>query len=156
MSVKAYLDRHGLEPGDARDALEAGIRTEYGSEPGEASALELIWNLPKVDGQHVSRLSTSDERYLISGGTDQVAKALAAEHVRDIRLNKRLVAVDIGGDSVRLTFGDGERVAADRAILAMPPTLLLESAVSGRSAALMARLYRRGAAGAEREGDRRL
>src|SRR5688500_6977530 len=93
LPVKAYLDRHGLAPGDARDALEAGIRTEYGSEPEEASAIELLWNLPTVDGQRVSRLSTSDERYLISGGTDQVAKALGAEHVRDIRLNKRLTAV---------------------------------------------------------------
>ena len=131
LSVKAYLDRHGLKPGDARDALEAGIRTEYGSEPDEASALELIWNLPKVDGTDVSRLSTSDERYLISGGTDQVAKALAAEHVRDIRLNKRLVVVDIGANSVRLTFADGEQVAADRAILAMPPTLLRELRFQG-------------------------
>jgi monoamine oxidase len=131
LSVKAYLDRHGLKPGDARDALEAGIRTEYGSEPEQASALELIWNLPKVDGQDVSRLSTSDERYLISGGTDQVARALAAEHARDIRLNKRLVAVDIAANSVRLTFADGERVAADRAILAMPPTLLRELRFQG-------------------------
>jgi monoamine oxidase len=126
LSVKAYLDRHGLRPGDARDALEAGIRTEYGSEPEDASATELIWNLPTVDGRHVSRLSKSDERYLISGGTDQVAKALGAEHARDIRLNKRLAAVDLAANSVRLTFADGEQVTADQAILAMPPTLVRE------------------------------
>ena len=126
LSVKAYLNKAGLAPGDARDALEAGIRTEYGSEPDEASALELIWNLPKVEGQEVTRLSTSDERFLISGGTDQVARALGAEHVRDIRLNKRLTAVDLDGNRVRLTFADGEQVAAERAILAIPPTLLRE------------------------------
>lgn len=126
MSVKAYLDKAGLAAGDARDALEAGIRTEYGSEPEDASALELIWNLPKVDGQEVTRLSTSDERYLISGGTDQVAKGLGAEHVRDISLNKRLTAVDLEANRVRLTFADGEQVIAERAILAIPPTLLRE------------------------------
>ena len=128
ISVKAYLDRHGLRAGDARDTLEAGIRTEFGSEPDEVSALELLFNLPTVDGREVTRLSKSDERYLISGGTDQVARALATEHQGDIRLNQRLAAVDIGGNSVRLTFADGERVTADRVILAMPPTLLRSSA----------------------------
>ena len=124
LSVKAYIDEAGLAPGDARDAIEAGIRTEYGSEPEDASALELIWNLPKVDGEEVMRMSTSDERYLISGGTDQVARALGAEHVRDLRLNKRLTAVDLEANRVRLTFADGEQVIAERAILAIPPTLL--------------------------------
>jgi monoamine oxidase len=95
------------------------------------SALELLFNLPTVDGREVTRLSKSDERYLISGGTDQVAKALAAQHRSDVRLNKRLAAVDIGTDSVRLTFADGERVTAARAILAMPPTLLRELRITG-------------------------
>src|SRR3954469_3442080 len=95
ISVKAYLDRHGLRAGDARDTLEAGIRTEFGSEPDEVSALELLFNLPTVDGRDVTRLSKSDERYLISGGTDRVARALAAEHQAAIRLNRRLAAVDI-------------------------------------------------------------
>jgi len=60
LSVKAYLDRHGLPPGGARNALEATIRTEYGVEPEEASALELLFNLPTVDGERVSRISASD------------------------------------------------------------------------------------------------
>jgi len=131
ISVKAYLDRHGLRAGDARDTLEAGIRTEFGSEPDEVSALELIFNLPTVDGRRLTRLSKSDERYLISGGTDQVAKAIAAEHQAHIRLNRRLAAVEIGGDSVRLEFADGERVRADRAILALPPALLRELRITG-------------------------
>ncbi|MBV9883339.1 MAG: FAD-dependent oxidoreductase [Sphingomonadaceae bacterium] len=130
-TVKAYLDRHGLRPGDARDALEAGIRTEFGSEPDEVSAMELIFNLPTVRGQRLNRLSKSDERYLISGGTDQVARALGAEHQADIRLNKRLTAVEIGADAVRLAFADGERVTAARAILALPPTTLREVRIEG-------------------------
>jgi monoamine oxidase len=131
LSVKAYLDRNGLRAGDARDTLEAGIRTEFGSEPDEVSALELLFNLPTVDGRRITRLSRSDERYLISGGTDQVARALTAEHRGDIRLGKRLVAVEIGGDEVQLAFADGERVSAARAILAMPPTLLRELRITG-------------------------
>ena len=130
-SVKAYLDRHGLPPGGARDALEATIRTEYGVEPEEASALELLFNLPTVDGERISRISASDERYLISGGTDQVARALAAEHRGHIHLNRRLAALDLTGPTPRLLFADGSQVTADRVILALPAPLLREVRIEG-------------------------
>ena len=131
LSVRAYLDRHGLPPGEARDALEAGVRTEYGAEPHEASALELLFNLPTVDGARLTRISLSDERYLVSGGTAQIAAALAREHAASIRLNKRLTGLEIGGDAVRLAFADGEEVRADRAILALPAPLLRELRIEG-------------------------
>jgi monoamine oxidase len=130
-SVSAYLDRHGLAAGDARDALEAAIRTEYGIEPEAASALELLFNLPTVDGRHLNRISTSDERYLIAGGSEQVAIALAAEHRRDIRLNRRLTGLDIRGDSARLTFADGARERFDRVILALPISMVQELSIEG-------------------------
>ena len=131
LSVRDYLDRHRLPPGDARDALEAGIRTEYGAEPDEASALELLYNLPVVDGRHVARISSSDEKYLISGGTDQVARHLAAEHQADIRLNKRLAALDLAGPAPRLVFADGEQASADRVIVALPAGLIREIRITG-------------------------
>lgn len=131
LSVAAYLDRHGLAAGDARAALEAGIRTEYGAEPEQASALELLWNLPTVDGARVNRISLSDERYLISGGTGQLATALAAQRGDRIVLNKRLAALDLAEGSARLTFADGETIAADRVILALPATMLRELRIAG-------------------------
>ena len=131
LSVKAYLDRHGLPPGGARNALEATIRTEYGVEPAQASALELLFNLPTVDGERISRISASDERYLISGGTDQVAKALATEHRGHIHLNRRLAALDLTGPVPRLVFADGSQVTADRVILALPAPLLREVRIEG-------------------------
>ena len=131
LSVAQYLDRHRLRPGDARDALEAAIRTEYGAEPSEASALQLIFNLPTVEGRRVHRLTNSDERYLVSGGTAQIAAALAAEHEGAIHLNKRLAAVDFTGDPVRLRFADGAQESADRVILALPVSLLREVEFAG-------------------------
>jgi monoamine oxidase len=131
LSVSAYLDRRGLRPGDARDALEAGIRTEYGVEPNEASALTLLWNLPTVDGARLTRISLSDERYLVSGGTAQIAARLSEARRDRIRLNRRLAAIDLGPDVVHLAFADGETVAADRVILALPPTLLREVRIEG-------------------------
>lgn len=130
-SVTAYLDRYGLPVGDARDALEAAIRTEYGIEPEQASALELLFNLPTIDGRRVNRISLSDERYLIAGGTDQVARALGADHAANIRLNKRLAAIDIGDNSARLTFADGDTETVGRVVLAMPVSMLKELRITG-------------------------
>ncbi|WP_146151089.1 flavin monoamine oxidase family protein [Allosphingosinicella deserti] len=126
LSVSAYLDRHGLARGDARDALEAGVRTEYGLEPEEASALELLFNLPTVDGRRLTRLSLSDERYLVEGGTGRVAEALARPMTSSIRTGKRLDRIEMVGGTVRLRFTDGEEADADRVILALPAPLLRE------------------------------
>jgi len=131
LSVRDYLDRHRMPAGDARDALEATMRTEYGAEPEEASALELIFNLPSVDGRTVSRLGNSDELYLVSGGTDQIAHRLAAEHESRIRLGKRLTAIDMTGRDVRLAFADGSRAEADRVVLALPAPLIREVRIEG-------------------------
>lgn len=131
LSVADYLDRHDMPAGDARNALEAGIRTEYGAEPAGASALELLFNLPTVDRARLTRISLSDERYLIAGGSDQIAARLAAAYEWAIRLNKRLVAVNTGGTEVRLEFADGEEVRADNVILALPAPLLREVRFDG-------------------------
>ncbi|MDQ8756330.1 NAD(P)/FAD-dependent oxidoreductase [Sphingosinicella sp. LHD-64] len=131
MSVADYLDRRELPAGDARDAIEAGIRTEYGAEPRDASALELLFNLPTVDGARVTRVSLSDERYVISGGSDQIAGALGRLYEGAIRLNRRLTRLDVSGPEVRLAFADGEEVRADRVILALPAPLIREVEIDG-------------------------
>lgn len=131
LSVRDYLDRHGLAAGDARDALEATIRTEYGVEPDQASALELVFNLPTVDGHRLTRIGASDERYLVSGGTAQIARALAEEHEPAIRLGRKLTALDVSGPVARLAFADGSDAEADRVILALPAPLLRELRIDG-------------------------
>jgi monoamine oxidase len=131
MSVADYLDRHGLEPGVARSAIEAGIRTEYGAEPEEASALELLFNLPTVDGERLTRLSFSDERFLVEGGAGQVAERLAERHAGSIRLGRRLTEVEFDDAGVRLVFADGASDSFDQVVLAVPAPLLREIAIEG-------------------------
>ena len=126
-----YLDLHGLAAGEARNAIEASIRTEYGAEPDQASALELLFNLPTVDGERLSRISLSDERYLVSGGTDQIARALANQHQSVIRPGHRLAAIDLAGPAPRLAFADGSEAVADRVILALPAPLLRDIRIEG-------------------------
>ena len=92
----------------------------------------MVFNLPTVDGRRLSRISASDERYLISGGTDQVARALAAQHQPHLRLGRKLVALDMSRAPVRLAFADGSEAAADRVILASPVSMLAGLRIDGR------------------------
>jgi len=124
MSVSEYLDRHGMRPGVARETLEAGIRTEYGQEPHEASALQLIFNLPTVDGERVRRLGLSDERFVVEGGAGRIAQEIAARLDPSIRLGKILRRIETNPERCTLVFDDGEKVTADRVILALPAPIL--------------------------------
>ena len=126
LSVAAYLDRHGNRIGEpaVRRLLEQSIRTEYGAEPEGASALELLWNLPTVDGNAYEVLGTSDERYVVRGGSQRVTDALAEAHADRIETGRKLVALDRSGEGVALRFAEGEPVIADRVILALPASLL--------------------------------
>lgn len=126
LSIADYLDRHArlLGPPWVRRLLEATSRTEYGVEPEQASAIELLFNLPTVEGQRVEILGESDERHVIEGGSSTLIDALAERHAGRIALGKRLgsIARDRGG--VQLRFLDGSSVPAERVILAVPAPIL--------------------------------
>lgn len=126
MSIAAYLDRHAglLKEPWARQLMEATSRTEYGVEPREASAIELIFNLPTVDGTRVEVLGGSDERFVIEGGSSALIDALTAQHRGRITTGKRLWRVERQGRGMKLTFLDDSVVEADRVILAVPAPLL--------------------------------
>jgi monoamine oxidase len=126
ISVTQYLDRHhnSLPKPYARALLEATIRTEFGQDPGEASAMELIFNLPVVDGQHVRIIGSSDERYVLKGGSGTVVDAVAKPLMPHIELGKTLTAIEKSEGGVRLRFAGGATVEAERVIVTVPAPLL--------------------------------
>jgi monoamine oxidase len=126
ISVAQYLDRHAALMPDPRirRLLEASIRTEYGAEPEEASALQLIFNLPTVHGERIEVLAGSDERYAIAGGSGALPEAIAARHADRIETGRRLLSIDRHGAGVRLRFVDGTTADADRVIVAVPAPIL--------------------------------
>lgn len=123
LSVAHYLDGiPGLDP-IARRLAEATIRTEYGVEPEESSALQLIFNDLQVNGQSVELLGASDERFSIVGGNARLITALGRSLeglIETRRALAGLVAEPAG--AFRLVFADATTAVADIVILALPPT----------------------------------
>jgi len=119
MSIHDYLDRHAalIRQPWLRQLLEATSRTEYGVEPKRASAIELIFNLPTVDGQRAEVLGGADERYVIEGGSSALVEAMSAHYADRIATGKRLLRVESG---LRLHFLDGSAETADTLIVAVP------------------------------------
>ena len=122
MSIKHYLDKHAAlirEPW-ARRLLEGTSRTEYGVEPEQASAIELVFNLPTVDGERFEVLGGSDERFVMEGGSSALTDAIAAAHRDRIETGKRLLRIETAGRGARLAFLDGTTAEADTIIVAVP------------------------------------
>jgi monoamine oxidase len=125
-SVAQYLDDHAdkIPAPFIRDLIENSIRTEYGVEPEESSALQLLFNLPTVEGHDVEVLGNSDETFMVEGGSEQIIAALAQALAGQVRLGRVLRSLTAQGSGFRLTFVGGEVVEADYVILAIPFTAL--------------------------------
>lgn len=108
LSVTDYLDQHADTLGApfARELLENAIRTEYGVEPSESSALQLLFLLPTVDGDHVEVPGYSDEAFVVEGGVGQLPEALASALGKRVELGRVLVRFEELSQSHRLTFAD--------------------------------------------------
>ncbi|NCJ06709.1 NAD(P)-binding protein [Synechococcales cyanobacterium C] len=124
LSVAEYLDQHTdkISVDWIRTLLELGIRSEYGVEPAESSALQLIYNLPSVDGEKVTAIK-SDEAYMLQGGSAVLIEALATELSEQIKTRWILRQISSEGDKFTLMFdqrGSQEMVQADYVILALP------------------------------------
>ncbi|WP_326523654.1 flavin monoamine oxidase family protein [Sphingomonas sp.] len=126
MSFAGYLDLYAPLIRDpwVRRLLEATARTEYGVEPANASALELVFNLPAVDGRRFDVLSRSDERFQIAGGSSSLVEAMAKRHAARIVTYRRLTRVDPRGAGVRLTFSNAETFDAAAVIVTTPASIM--------------------------------
>lgn len=126
LSVADYLIRHAALAPDPmiRLLIEKAIRTEYGVELAESSCLELLSILPTVDGEEVDVLGSSDEAYMIDGGTSRLVAALAQEVAGQIILDTPVAGISGINDGVEITLADGDRRAFAAVIVAAPMTLV--------------------------------
>jgi monoamine oxidase len=122
LSVSDYLALHAdkIDKPYVFKLLRNMIHTEYGVEPHESSALQLILLLPVVDGQAVELLSYSDETYSVVGGSAQITDALGKELTGFIHFGMKLTAIEKQASKFRLTFANQSEVEADIVIIAIP------------------------------------
>lgn len=127
LSASRYLDRiRDLDP-VVRRLAEATIRTEYGVEPAQSSATQLITNAMQVRGQNVELRGASDERFSIEGGNSRLIAAMGRELAGLIETRRILVGLAAAADgATRLLFADGTSTLAHVVILALPATKVRE------------------------------
>ena len=126
--MTAYLDQHAdtIPVPFIRTLVENSIRTEYGVEPEDSSALQLIFNLPTVQEDHVEVVGASDETFVVEGGSGQLIQALAQALAGQIQTRMALQRLEAVGSGFRLGFATRQVVDADMVILAIPFTVLRE------------------------------
>ncbi|NJP05554.1 MAG: FAD-dependent oxidoreductase [Chloroflexaceae bacterium] len=126
LSVADYLDQQSDSIPDpvVRTLIEQAIRSEYGVEPENASALELMFMLPTIDGERVELLGYSDEQFMVAGGTQQITQALTDALEGQIQLEQQLTRLEAQDSGFKLTLNDTEELEADYVIIAIPFTVL--------------------------------
>ena len=127
LSVTDYLNQHSslISSDVVRDIVENGIRTEFGVEPEESSALQLLFNLPTVHGNTVEMLGTSDETFVVKHGNSKIIDGLASALAGQIHTRMQLSKLEQNQrGQYKLKFKNGKRVRADYVILAIPFSVL--------------------------------
>lgn len=123
--LNAFEQSNGKLDSRIRYLLEATCRTEYGVEPEQSSALQLLANLPSVDGQTATLLGNSDEALTVIGGNERIPQSMAAALKRPVSLGKKLTRLtELPTGGFRLSFQDGGVCDADYVLIALPPPAL--------------------------------
>ena len=111
--------------------LDIAYVIEYGAECAEQSALNLLYLLGYNSPGQFTLFGSSNEKYHVRGGNDQIVSRLAAAVAPRIQTGSALVAVRrTPGGSYQLTLqtgGQGQEVTADKVVLALPFSLLRDA-----------------------------
>ncbi|MEO1092626.1 MAG: NAD(P)/FAD-dependent oxidoreductase [Pseudomonadota bacterium] len=101
--------------------IDRAIRSEYGVDAASASAMELIWLAPQVDGERVALLGAADEAYTVVGGAGQVPVRMAERLGSAVRYGAIVTeVVDEGAAGVRVRLASGDDARHDAVIVTTP------------------------------------
>jgi monoamine oxidase len=126
LSISDYLDLYCRDP-ILRQFIEVAYTNEYGLEIDRQSAINLLLligkNLDKIE-----IFGSSDQRYQIQGGNQQIVDRLAAKFRDRIETNTRLESIrSTPNNRYRVSLRSGENSKEyifDRVILALPFSIL--------------------------------
>lgn len=106
--------------------LDVAYNIEYGAETDVQSSLNLLYLLGYSGPGQLRIFGTSNEKYHVRGGNDQIVSRLVAALGGQIVTDSQLLAIKRNsGGSYRLALSTGT-VSADRVVLALPFSTLRE------------------------------
>lgn len=126
LSITQYLNRYCPDP-TLREFIGVAYTNEYGLAADRQSAINLLLLIGK-DYQQIEIFGSSDQRYQIRGGNQQIIDRLAAKLSDRIELNSQLESIrSTASGRYRLSIRQGENskeYVFDRVILALPFSIL--------------------------------
>ncbi|WP_373547974.1 flavin monoamine oxidase family protein [Chamaesiphon sp.] len=125
ISIKTYLDRYCPDP-ILRRFIEVAYTNEYGLEVDRQSSINLLLLIGK-DPDKIEIFGSSDQRYQIRGGNQQIIDRLAAKFSSLIETNTQLESIRSNNDRYRVSLRQGgmsKEYTFDRVILALPFSIL--------------------------------
>jgi monoamine oxidase len=122
LSVADYLELHAdkIDKPYIVELFKDVIRSEYGAEAHESTALQMLFVLPVIEQESVDLISYSDEMYSVVGGSDQITDALGSNLEGQIQLRMELKEVWRTANKFHLTFANGTLAVADIVIVTIP------------------------------------
>ena len=135
IDVNTWLDHVGIGANSSMgQVFQADIVAEYGIQPEETTALNLIYLLAWNPINTALPLAGTDERFRIAGGNDQLVTRMVEELPEGtIETARKLVAIqgDLNGP-YNLVFDDGYEYGCDRLVLAIPFSTLKDVDIDSR------------------------
>lgn len=109
--------------------MQSNVMSEYGLEPNQQSALNLIYLLGWNSQNNLNPINGADEKYLVRGGNDVIVSRMEKQLPAGmVKYGQKLVALKrMSSGAMRCTFQQGQAyrdVMADKIILALPFTTL--------------------------------
>ncbi len=125
LSIPDWLEESGIGASSRLGRLlQADAVSEFGGDPADQSALNLIYLLSGNGPHHLSDLASYDERLHLVGGNDQLVSGMLEQlPPGTVQQGFELVALARAEHGCTLTFavdGATREVRADRAVLALP------------------------------------
>jgi monoamine oxidase len=114
--------------------MRTNVISEYGGEPADQPALNLLYLLAWNGRSSLSPLPGTDELYHVAGGNEQLVQRMAAElPVASIHTGRPLVAISgEAGGPYTCHFAAGAPAVADHLVLALPFRMLREVEIDAR------------------------
>jgi monoamine oxidase len=126
LSITDYLDRYCRDP-ILRQFIEVAYTNEYGLDVERQSAINLLLLIGK-DTKKIEIFGSSDQRYHIQGGNQQIVDRLAAKFSDRIEKNTYLESIrSTSNNRYRVSLRSGEtskEYIFERVILALPLNML--------------------------------